>query len=300
MPNQRSQGRAVLLGLLAVAGCDERALVGKMQMKGGGTFEGQPDAGAMTGAGGAGAGGAIAGSGGISGTGGAAPNASCAPISTAVSQMNLCGRTNGIAYAPDGTLLATATQNDPPNVHLWSLPDGAHVRDLDGISGGAYAVAFSPDGRTLAVGGMSRDGRSSVDVAKLYDVGSGAQLLSLPTTSGFYVDSVAFSNDGAMLATGGYMGPVEVWRASDGAILTRVPYPTSVHNVHFVPTGSQLVVGGVDERATVWTIPDGTLVMTLNGIASEMADAAFSPDGQRIASTGGNSIKVWDSAGTFL
>ena len=42
--------------------------------------------------------------------------------------------------------------------------------------------------------------------------------------------------------------------------------------------------------------------LTLDGIASEMADAAFSPDGSQIVTTGGaNSVKLWDATtGTLL
>jgi WD40 repeat protein len=69
-----------------------------------------------------------------------------------------------------------------------------------------------------------------------------------------------------------------------------------VHNVHFSPTGSQIIVGGVDERATIWNVPAATLTMTLNGIANEMADAAFSPDGSQIVTTGAdNALKLWDA-----
>ena len=98
-------------------------------------------------------------------------------------------------------------------------------------------------------------------------------------------------------------GAIELWRASDGALLLSIPYPTSVHNVHFSPSGAQLIAGGVDQRATVWNIPAGTLALTLNGIADEMADATFSPDGKQIASTsaGGNGVRIWDAAtGTLL
>ena len=54
-------------------------------------------------------------------------------------------------------------------------------------------------------------------------------------------------------------------------------------------------------RATVWNIPAGTQALSLDGIANEMADAAFSPDGRRIATSGpNNDILVWDAASGFL
>jgi len=112
---------------------------------------------------------------------------------------------------------------------------------------------------------------------------------------------VVFSHDGSLLATAGYHGPVEIWRVADGARVASIPYPTSVHNVHFGLDDSQLVVAGVDERVTVWTVPEATLVLTLSGTADEQADGAFSPNGRLIATTGlGNAIKIWDAASGSL
>ena len=294
-------GSSSLLALVVFAGCDQRVLVGDADGVGGapGSQVSNGSVGGIFGTGGG------AGSG-VGGAGGALPpNTLCSPISVTIGQVNLCGHTQGVAYSPDGTMLAIGTSSTPRSVQLFSLPDGAHLRDFAGGAQGTYSVAFSPDGKTLAVGGSAPDQGTSnptSPVAMLYDVATGALLRSLPTTSGFYVDSVAFSLDGLLLATGGYMGAIEVWRVSDGTIVTRIPYMTSVHNVHFAPTSTQLIVGGVDERATIWNIPAGTLAMTLAGIANEMADAAFSPDGQRIATTSNtnNDLKIWDAASGAL
>jgi WD40 repeat protein len=75
-----------------------------------------------------------------------------------------------------------------------------------------------------------------------------------------------------------------------------------VHNVHFSPDGARLVAGGYDGRATVWDVATGTLLLTLQGTASEEGDAAFSPDGSQIVTTGaGNTVKLWDASnGTLL
>jgi WD40 repeat protein len=314
MTIQRVCGYSGLFALLVFGGCEQRVLIGTMNGTGGvtgGAGNGGPFP--VTGTGGgyggvagyAGSGGAIVFGGGGNGGGGPPRNSSCSSISTTPGEVNLCGRTSGVAISLDGKVLAIGSDGAPPNVHLFSLPGGAHLRDLDGGPLGTYAVAFSRDSRTLAIGGQAQDNGGTTPtapVAKLYDVASGALLHPLATTSGFYVDSVAFSDDGTLVATGGYKGAIEVWNVSDGTIATRIPYGTSVHNVHFGFGGTQLIAGGVDERATIWNIPAGTLAMTLDGIANEMADADFSPDFQLIASTSNtnNNIKVWDAFGGLL
>jgi WD40-like Beta Propeller Repeat len=315
MTIQRLCGVSGLFALLVLGGCNERVLVGNMDGSGGstgGAGSGGPFV--ISGAGGGstddpGYGGhGYGGYGGTSdpnpnagygGNGGVGqpPSATCSSLSTVPGYMNPCGRTYGVAYSPDGTMLATG---DGPSMslHVWHLPGGTILRDFGGS--GIYDIAFSPDGRTLAI--CESLGVSNTSGAQLYDVASGTLLHALPTTAGGYVDTVAFSNDGTLLATGGGTGPIEVWKVADGTIVNRIPYPTSVHNVHFAPVGSQLIVGGVDERATIWNIPAGTLAMTLVGIADEMADADYSPDGRQIASTSStnNDIKVWDAASGAL
>jgi WD40 repeat protein len=221
------------------------------------------------------------------------------------------GRTNAVAYSPDGQLLAVGAEGAKPNVHLRRLSDGAAVRDIEGIGGVTYSIAFSPDGNTLAAAGAQSGGGNSSptpNIVKLWDVASGSLVRTIPASCGFYSDSVSFSHNGTLLVTAGYVGPVEVWRVSDGVRVASIPYPTSVHNVHFSPDDSRLIVGGVDYRVTVWSLSDATLVLTLNGTADEMADGDFSPNSRLIATTGAdwtgmvadytginNAIKIWDA-----
>ncbi len=227
----------------------------------------------------------------------------CAQITTVPGAFNPCGRADSLAYSPDGTLLAMGAERGRPNVHLYRLSDGMLVRNIDGTGQVTFAVAFSPDGRTLATAGGTGTGDASVtpDIVKLWDVATGALVRTLPATCGFYADTVAFSPDGSLLATAGYAGAIEIWRVADGTLVASIPYPTSVQNVHFSPTGSQLIASGVDGRATIWNVPAGTLARTLAGIGNRDADAAFSPEGKLIASTAPDySIQLWDATNGAL
>lgn len=206
----------------------------------------------------------------------------CARIAVTPGVLNVCGTTWGIAYSPDGKLLATTSDNQ---LRLWRLSDGALVREFAGSTGSGYTVAFSPDGRLLATSGS------------LYNVDTGALVRNF---SGG--DPVAFSSDGTLIATGDL---VKVWRVSDGAFVTSLD--AMAINMQFARAGSRLLTAGYLSlpSAEVWDIPSGERVLSLSPISDERSDAAFSPDGLEIASTGPDetpgggqkdTIKIWDVA----
>jgi len=115
------------------------------------------------------------------------------------------GRT--AAFSPDGVLLATADQN----IDLWDPKRGAPLRTIKAEAHNINTLAFSPDGKTVAVGTSER-------TVKLFDVASGALQHSLSGHGG-PVWSVAFSADGRLLASGSNDTTVKFWNPSTGELL---------------------------------------------------------------------------------
>ena len=106
------------------------------------------------------------------------------------------------AFSPDGRILAVAVDG---RIGLWDMATRRQIgTPMTAGPGPAYAVAFSPDGRTLATTGA--DG-----TARLWDVATQLQI-GMPMTAGpDPLSAVAFSPDGRTLATAGSDGTVRSW-----------------------------------------------------------------------------------------
>jgi WD40 repeat protein len=120
----------------------------------------------------------------------------------------LVGNTLGaMTFSPDGAMLATAGIDGA--VRLWSVADGKVARTLSGdAQQWCSALAFSPDGRKLAVATGARDGSSSKVL--LWELASGKVRSELAGHRDG-AQALAFSPDGRVLATGGHDTTILLW-----------------------------------------------------------------------------------------
>ena len=153
------------------------------------------------------------------------------------------GAVHGLAFAPDGEMLASGAQDG--TVRLWRVDDGTLLRTLAGHTGDVFSVGFSPDGKTLASGAADNS-------VRLWRVDDGKLLHTLDEHTGA-VRSVAFAPDGKTLASGAADDTVQLWQVNDGKLLrTLAGHTGGVYSVAFAPDGKTLASGAADNsRADV-------------------------------------------------
>ena len=114
---------------------------------------------------------------------------------------------NAMALSRDGKTLA-ACGGDPSMIFLWSLPGPHPSTRLECNAGRLDAIAFSPDGRMLALG-------SETGSLLLYEIATRGLRCLLDGHRGG-VQAVAFSHDGRKLVTGSADTSAVVWELWSG------------------------------------------------------------------------------------
>ena len=178
--------------------------------------------------------------------------------------------------------IATASNLDK-TVRIWNQNT---LEQTLLINAASYFVAFSPDGKKIAI----TTGKPNNDVL-IIDATGGKTLATLKGHTDL-VYGAQFSPDGTRIATASWDKSGRVWDAVTGKQLQALPHAGAVHAVSY---GDDQVIATAshDHSVKIWD-KDGKLIRTL-GHKSNVYSVAFSLDGNKIATGSDKEVYIWDT-----
>ncbi len=184
------------------------------------------------------------------------------------------------AFSPDGLRLASALHGGGVSV---VDPDDGHEVGRIATEVEATHVAFSPDGRSLAVGrGLrNREGRV-VSFVRVYEAQTLREVCRLSVEKNF--QTIAWSPEGNQLLVTG--GRLDLFDASSGKMLRSIDDPNSVRSF-FGPLGNTLLSTATSGAITLWDLGSGRPLLT--GTPGSGAQTQVSKSGDQIVTLHGAS-----------
>jgi serine/threonine protein kinase len=187
-----------------------------------------------------------------------------------------------VAFSADGQTLASASADR--TIKLWNIETGNVIATLEGHTDEVWSIAFSPDVKTLISAGrdntiriwdvVRRIEKGRLAAAKVYSIalssdgetlasgqdnkvklwnlrtGKGLRVLSGHTE---YISFLAFTQDGATLASASNDGQIKLWDVQSGQLKqTLAKDKKGVETLSFSPDGKTLLSGGRDQDLKIW------------------------------------------------
>lgn len=216
-----------------------------------------------------------------------------------------------LAFSPDGKILIlawdTGGPGSSPSIVFWSLPEGKELDRIERFEDDSriipcdergVAVAFSPDGRTLAVATRDR-------LIRLWEVGTREFIRQIDLGPECVAYALTFSPDGRRLAAGDSLGRIRQWDPATGkALPPSADDHSPIHAARFSPDGRFLAAGMLDNTVRIFETATGRETARLTGEAgfttswnAGITGVAFAPDGRSlIASRHHGVTRAWDVA----
>jgi WD40 repeat protein/uncharacterized caspase-like protein len=235
-----------------------------------------------------------------------------------------------VAFSPDGKLIASGGGNTvsggSPSIKLWDLQSGKLLHSIPTQSI-VHTVSFSPDSSMIASSGgeiqllrsatTGMEAKGTDGVIKLWDVQSGKLIKALDSQTGL-IQSVVFSPDGKLLASGNYDKTIKLWDVQTGKLIRSllkmkpkvIDSYQGCEQLAFNSDGSVLAAAGLmfgeEKTVTLWDVTKGKVLRSLKAFPGQKLDwsfynrfgfnsLAFNPSGNSVATGASDGkIRIWE------
>lgn len=199
----------------------------------------------------------------------------------------------GVAFSPNENKLAIGESDGRVRMEVGFFEKGEQTLPGPAPKSEAWCLAFSKDGKQLAVGyDHSFEGKTKT--LRLWDVKTRKPMTLIGHAS--TVMALNISPNGHSLATASYDRKVRLWELTSGkskGILEGHSAP--VRAVAFSPDSQQIASGGTDQSIKLWNAQDQTLINSWKAHDDMIRAILFSPDGRHLVSAANDcEIKFWD------
>jgi len=191
-----------------------------------------------------------------------------------------------LSFDPGGDVLAIACG---AFVQIWNVATGLPVRTLTGHADTVEALAWSPDGRHIATGGLDM-------VILIWDARTGQPERAL-TGHSRQIRSITWSPDSIHLASSSQDGTIRIWDTSVG-VQERTRTSEYAEWVAWSPDGRTIAIASAIENQSVqiWEPDTGQVRDVITQAGYIASQPTWSPDGHSITTSDAErAVKIWDA-----
>ncbi|MBY0526392.1 MAG: serine/threonine protein kinase [Gemmataceae bacterium] len=192
-------------------------------------------------------------------------------------------------FSADGRTLALARgrAEEAGYLELFDVASRELIGTLKGHKGGVSAVAFAPDGRTVASGGEDC-------TVKLWDVAAVKQRPALPAHADS-IGAVAFTGDGKTFATASHDRTIKLWDAGTTELLATLEgHRTPIQAFAVSADGKWLASASQEHRVSLWDVAARKQRPTSIPTTDSVYALAFAPDSTTVAVAHGKTVILHD------